>query len=659
MASDRLEITHPDGSTDEVPLNSASIERERGTIDTARLRTDREAVDGANIALRQKKESVAAVSASGIVYFEGRVDDVTRDGSSGTLEILARSLLAWAADAPRTGGDPPATFEQVDDAVVIDDAVDRVPQLSVANLQTVESGVSFVFTRASPGKMIQTVAQATGGTVRVAPGGGVFYADTFGADRSTTITRDAVAGDATAVESFRVREVGDSEVATHLTMIGAGTDQYQREVTAVPAADGGSYPNKTTYTNPTWSSGDPEIWRDVANKEQTDIATLQTEARTRVEELSTEHIEVETVLTVDDVTLGDTFRVVDAATGIDQRLRVVRYTREITPTGDLYRAVLSSRTGTRTLAADKQALDVSRHNKAYQGDLISVNASGGRRPVDSGANYQLDFKYPANVVYERELELQVTRYPFRSFIAGAGSHSHDVSISTTSANNADFTNTVESASTIASASYSGGTWTDIATISPSSNTSSLTGWLRMVVVDDTNAFDGELRLRNKTDGADYPVSGGVSITVGADQSGAGGSSTSEAQFHATDYSNTTGDTLALQVKPGVDTLLTFSTYFVGAGQHTHSISETQTSTAVAPPAEPGVQDFPGETASNVAAVVNGGSPISLFGGGGTTDTVDLRGLLSAGQFNTIEVTSDTVGHIAASVGGEVYVQNTG
>jgi hypothetical protein len=58
-------------------------------------------------------------------------------------------------------------------------------------------------------------------------------------------------------------------------------------------------------------------------------------------------------------------------------------------------------------------------------------------------------------------------------------------------------------------------------------------------------------------------------------------------------------------------------------------------------------------------VVNGGSPISLFGGGGTTDTVDLRGLLSAGQFNTIEVTSDTVGHIAASVGGEVYVQNTG
>jgi hypothetical protein len=76
--------------------------------------------------------------------------------------------------------------------------------------------------------------------------------------------------------------------------------------------------------------------------------------------------------------------------------------------------------------------------------------------------------------------------------------------------------------------------------------------------------------------------------------------------------------------------------------------------------EAGIIEFT-EYASNCDVLVNGTSVGTSFGDGTGQfeEQVDISGLLSPGQVNTIEITSDTLGHIMAHLDIDVYRQILG
>lgn len=74
------------------------------------------------------------------------------------------------------------------------------------------------------------------------------------------------------------------------------------------------------------------------------------------------------------------------------------------------------------------------------------------------------------------------------------------------------------------------------------------------------------------------------------------------------------------------------------------------------PPDPGVVEFANETASNVDVLVNGTEEVTNIGSGEFETTVDLADTLTDGQFNQIELASDTLGLLIASIGIRAYEQ---
>jgi len=106
----------------------------------------------------------------------------------------------------------------------------------------------------------------------------------------------------------------------------------------------------------------------------------------------------------------------------------------------------------------------------------------------------------------------------------------------------------------------------------------------------------------------------------------------------------------------------------GGVRTTTTETETTTTTSTPPDQgghehdpEPGLVEFSSELPSNCDVLVNGVSVGTSFGDGTSIfqEQVDLEGFLQPGQINTIEVTSDTLGHIQAHIDIDVYRQILG
>jgi len=74
------------------------------------------------------------------------------------------------------------------------------------------------------------------------------------------------------------------------------------------------------------------------------------------------------------------------------------------------------------------------------------------------------------------------------------------------------------------------------------------------------------------------------------------------------------------------------------------------------PVDPGVTEFPNETASGVDVIVNGNTTDTNVGTGEFETTVDVSGHLTKGAWNTIEVSSDSLGLLLCTLGVDVYRQ---
>jgi hypothetical protein len=675
----RIRVESGGTVTDRLPLVSAEIEREIGLMAQARVRTDE-----TDLSVERTTDVIVVEAADGTDVFAGPLRDVDRQRD--VAELVVDSFERRAKDAQRLTTAPAG----VADTTIIQDAIDAVPELTAGTLAQQASGLSFVFERASPAKVMRTVADTTGGVLVYNPDKTVDYVSRRGADKSTTVTRDAAAGSATAVDQFRVLDRSGSETGTHFTVLGASRGPAQREATVVPSDDGATYPNKTTYTNPDWSSGDPKVWRTVVNKDHTDIATLQEFGETVAADKSVQHRAVETRLLVDGVALGDSFPVTDSRYGIDDRYRVVQLRRIIEAGRDVYDCVLSSRERQRGQTGRQVRGDVERYNSAFEGDVVQITAGGDRKPVDSSTDYVLKFYYEDDIEYEQRVDLRIAGLPYRAFSSGAASsapshthdvdvthpaHSHTVNETVTSTDNAEFSAVTEQQDTIEFLDIDDLGWTaDSRSFSPTSDTSSVFAHAQ-VKATGTDGGTMEARLKNTTTGNTY---GPVTFNIAPASGNSGDTRVQGTSVLFQDPTNCNGETLQMEYRAASGAFQIGSfTYFSAIGQHTHDVSvnttssqelgttTAETSASSAPPhthaPDPGIEEFGNLLPLDVDASINGSS-LGLALGNGTSEfehIEDIRDELNVGAWNTITLSSDTLGHLVADVSGLVYIQDTG
>lgn len=136
-------------------------------------------------------------------------------------------------------------------------------------------------------------------------------------------------------------------------------------------------------------------------------------------------------------------------------------------------------------------------------------------------------------------------------------------------------------------------------------------------------------------------------------------------FVAPENANSDNLELQLQSKLTDDYDLNVASNYIAVSSHSHGVSdtsttalgtnETSTSNSVAG-FDPGINDFSTETASNVDVLINGNTVATNIGSGTFETTVDISGALTQDSWNTIELTSDTLGHIQAVISVDGYKQ---
>lgn len=705
-----IRVEHTDGSTETLEHLASQYIREFGKIDIGRLFTSRAEVNG--ISLTENEDEVFLVDDGGSDIFGGVLKDIERDGPK--VELVVDSFERYAADAePTAQGE---TYQNVADTTVVNDAITAISDLSAGTVSNVKSGLSFVFPTTSQAKKIRTVEEATPAEVQYNADKTVDYKNRLGTDRSASLTISP--GNQNLDGKMKVMRKGGGKNVTHLRMLGAGEGKHQIVANIVPSADGTSYENKTTYSS-SWSSGDRKVWDTYINKDLTDADTLGEQGLTKIAELNDEYIEIEATIKGVDVVLGDTVHVQKPKDGIDQDLRIVEWTRREDKKGLRYECVLSNRVKAREKADEKDRKDVQRYNKAFEGVPVQMQAGGNRMPVDGTHNWELEFYYPSEVVQELRAQVNVKGLGYRAYskgAAGGGDHSHSVdvthpshthdvthpshahdvthpshdhfvSLTSTESNNAHGDPVAASGDNISLASDTGGSWSQVESISAFNYE---IGFVHVHVtssdaVVEVRARDSSTTSVTDTSGDFTPNSTGTAL-VGTQGSGQSSSATLAVpddwgtvdvdyktdsapncnihvawifiDQHDHNISGTTSDTALGTTETSTTALGTTETSSAALGT-----TSSETSDASGPHThdpDPGIIDFP-EYPSNCDILVNGQSVGTAFGDGTGPfeQTADIAGLLNEGQWNTIEVTSDTLGHIQAHVDVDVYRQILG
>ena len=354
--------------------------------------------------------------------------------------------------------------------------------------------------------------------------------------------------------------------------------------------------------------GGREIWRKYADKSINKESRAQSIADEIAAEADEEdkRVRVETVVFGESFEVGDRLETVSVQDNLDQVLRVVKKKNLLEGATDVAELELSSRIIIDEEDDEKRRRDVERFNQGFQGDVVTINSGGYRAPVDSGLSYVFSVRKPDDVVKELTAEIEIDALPYRAYSGGAASsggfHRHNVSFSID-----DHSHEFE----VPSHNH------DVTIESPF-HTHSVTQFAFQG--GETFEEEGHTHLYNEAEGTGGPTSR-QEETVTSDGGGFVDDTTDDGGGFFT--SETTSNE---------------------AGEHTHD-------------PDPGVSEFGSLTPSDVSVVVNGTEIASDVGSGTFTEVVDISGALDPG-FNTVEVTSDALGHIRATAFLDLYRQIT-
>lgn len=712
-----LRYTDETSQVQELSISEAHIDRSIQDQWTARIFLRRDLLDEGGVVKGETEMYIVDSSSTqnSNARFGGVYRDVNRQG--GSTEVLLDSFERYARDATPTGGGE--RWDNVDDTQIINDGISNIPQVSAGTVNNVASGISMLFTHASPAKKLRETANVAGGELRYNVDKTVDYVETLGTDRSGSITLSPT--EQNIEGEFNATKKGGDEDATHIRFLGAGEGEHQTVINMVPDADGASYDNKRTYTSSRWSSGDRRVWDIVSNKDLTDEDALTEFGQNYIEDMDTDgYIDVNTTVRGVDVSIGDIYHVEHSGEQVDTDMSVISMTEKILSNGTEYELTLSTRRNSRMDLSSKDRQDIQRYNKALEGTAVPINASGGRQPVNSSNNYEFKFYYPAEVKYEHRLNVRVMGLEYRAYSQGAasgggvettseaGGVNNDTTSSggftsdttsdggggtstETSTSNSDHGVVLLSDTQTEIAGNTGGSWSTIRTLFEPSE-----GYELAFIGFATTGAEAviEVRIKENSGLNMYPGSAGIPLTgttlptsetVAPDGTHEHEHGVSDAQI-GNGLIPVPGEAgnVEVQYKTSFDPNCNIYLWWYYMGEHTHDVSidhplhshsfevpdhthsfdwEHQHLIDLSPHThgvDPGIIGT-GNYPSNCDVLVNGNSMGTSFGGGSGTfeESVDVSGQLNEGQVNTIEVTSGSLGHVQAFVEGDVYRQILG
>lgn len=636
----QFRIEHQDDTSEVLPHVESREEEEFGKQDLATFTTYRDAAN--NVSLTEAEDEVFLV-VDGTDEFGGLLKDIVRKGAE--TELVIDSFERYARDAePTSSGE---TYSGAASGDVVRDVADDVPQLSRGTIDDVETGLDFVFAHASQAFKARKAEEVTSGELKYRADKTIDFVDSLGSDKSATTLSPS---NQNVISDMEVSRVGGEERVTHLRVLGAGEGKHQITSEVVASS---------------YSQGDRQIWRTVSNKDIQDQSQLDSLAQTLIDEMNTQHVDVECTVRDEDIELGDKFTVQKPEENLDQVLRVVAVETIIGSSGTKYSVMLSSRQKSRKTETSQQRQDVQNYNRGFEGNAVTVNTSGGRQPVNADENYEFDVYYPDEVKYEHRVNLRVKGMPYRAFSSGAQQDATDTENSdsaiwdqVTWQNNETKTKTLTL----------GNDWSnhpvmfyfrvgDLGFIGTDAYGADFGDkWqVNFVTSGITNIGEGYERVYSSVDRTRGDPNSNVSLGAVVQEYDTMPYvfTDNTVEVHVT---NKTGHNFEPDEQAGetidVENITVEIAFF--NPRHTH-------------PPDPGLKTFDGTNGtaalypSNCDVLVNGTSVGTSFGDGTSEfeEVADLEGLLTPGQWNTIEISSDAIGHLMAHLDIDVYRQILG
>lgn len=586
-----------------VPLIEVDpIDRDFNKQEIARVFVKRDLLDEDDVEQGQTEMLVVETESTDDedAEFGGVLRNIDRKGSAS--ELIVESFERYARDAlPTPGGE---RWENVEDTVIVEDALDNVPQIEAGTIENVGSDpITMVFSHSSQARKIREVAKAVGAEIRYNPDRTLDFLDRRGSDRTDEV--ELSPGQQNIKGDFEADKISGDEDITHLRAVGAGEGQNQQQVNFVPEDDSTDWENDDgldnviRYEADHWDDGDRFEWTVKADKDQVDVSGLESLGWSIIEDVQTEEVEVSTKVEGVDLLLGDTVTVNYPEEQVnEQPMRVVELEEQVDSEGVTDTVVLSTRREARVGDQEQEDReDLGSYNMAFEGTNVTETAGPYEDAVDPDNNidWVMNYYYPDEVEYEHRVKLHLTGRAYRAKSRGAassgGSHSHSVSIS----------------------SHSHSVEYGVPFHVHSLNTD-----------EPTTSFDG-----THDHGGEVGSDGG----------------------HSHDYDRATG----IGGPSDNDTKTTTSE---DGGGTTTTSSSTTPSHSHDP--EPGVIEF-NEYPGEVEVVVNGTTVATGIGEseGSWDEEVDLAGELVPGTRNTIRIEADSIGEIVGQLDVDVYRQILG
>jgi hypothetical protein len=654
-----LTVRHPDGSTETIPeTTSWTRTRKLGGMRRAKITVERSLAEA--VSLTKKRDIIELGTVDTLVLV-----DIETGGSTWTLvcysyEWLANRYPFLPGGAERNG----------DDNTLITNLIGGVSEWSAGTIGNFTGPMSFVFNHAHRHDALRRIERNTPGELRFYDEGTIDYVDALGADKSATVELSGAAG--TIEDGINITERGREYDGTHVRLIGAHEGEAQYSANLVPDADPYDYEGDSDfsgvvrYTTPRWTEEADTDWDIWKNKDVADQQTIEEEAATLGEELQDTLVEAKTTVVGPDLSVGDYVQVVKPSANLDRTMRVHRIKEVVQGATKKLKVLLSTRTTMRQ-SDDDQLEGIRQFNTSFQGSSVAINVGPYRDSLDANNNIQIPFYYP-DLEYENSAEIQVRGLEYRIDSKGAasgGDHTHDVSV-----DHPEHSHNVNVSTTSGSEQgSSAGQIINDSTLNPVTIDSNWTTIESRAYLDadpwkvaahvrvsgPNDTIEGtDYRLYNATQGAFSPV---APIATNAVSGGSGYAELPSSVVNS-------GDQIEIQLRNETKTV----DVDVGIGMsfinpHTHAVESTTTSDASLGTTETMTSDASGththdpepgiysvlEVPINVDVLVNG-SVVATDIGSGTFETiVDLSNEFDVGAWNTVELRSDNLGDIQATV----------
>jgi hypothetical protein len=557
------------------------------------------------------------IEVDGTDEFGGRFDDAETNGA--TVSVRLNSPEIDAAQAEPT--DDNVTFNNRFANFIAARAIGGVPTLSTGIVNSTKGRVSYSVSHGSLSKILYDLREMTGAEFRYNADFTVDFTDRLGSTTTPTIGP----GEGNLGTGFD-KTVDQRENVTHVRVLGgqSGPDQVTAEAVS------------SNY------SGGRKVWRRYENKEIIDPTRAQDVADELIADYENDPRSVEVRCRIYDsqYQLGDTVTVDYPEENINQDLRIVSLTKEITRRGFIILATLSNRGIAReNVGETKRNDDIQTHNRGHGGFVDRDQVTSGWNAAGDGTPQTLEvFNWPDDIVEEKTVTLGVQGRAWRSPVDPL-SHEHSVSISDTSTDNSDLNNVEDSGTDLSTEPLSAGSgWTtvDTFTLNSSPPISALHAHIGLQdPSDDYSAIDA--RLFDQTAQEYYPLLSNAPTNSGVLQN------IGEYIFvTAVVPSDVSGHTFEWQLETNFgNSSITYTSWFQTIGKHTHDVSDTTTTGTKVGLNPEVITTFNGNSyyPTDVEIKVNGTTITTAAGNNSQKwqETVDLSGELSPGQ-NTIAAT---------------------